>query len=206
VSAPGPVVLLNGAPRAGKTSIARALAATDERTWAALGVETARATTPAALQPGLGLRPGGERPDIEAALPGLLATLADEIAERSRAGDAVVVDLGLHEGHARPLGLWAIVAERLAGLPVWVVGVRCPLDEVVRRRRASGEGYESVGPDGAPTAAVLRWQDAVHRPGSYDLEVDTSVLTPEQAAERILAAIRDHPSTALAALATGVTS
>lgn len=192
--AAGPVVILNGAPRSGKTSIARALAAADdERDWTNLGVETSRADTPAALQPGIGLRPGGERPDVEDALPGLLATLVDEVAGRSRAGHAVVVDLGLHEGHSRPLGLWIVVADGLAGLPTWVVGVRCPLDEIVRRRQESGVGYEALGADGTVSPAVLRWQEAVHRPGRYDLEVDTSVLAPEEAAARILALIGRTP-------------
>ncbi|HEV7720431.1 MAG TPA: hypothetical protein VGO60_04075 [Iamia sp.] len=203
-AAPGPVVILNGAPRSGKSTVARALDAADGREWTSLGVETSRAATPAILQPGLGLRPGGERPDVEAALPGLVAALYDEVAGRSREGRAVVVDVGHHEGHSRPLGTWAIVADRLAGLPAWVVGVRCPLDEVVRRRRASGAGYEALGPDTAPTPAVRRWQDEVHRPGRYDLEIDTSVLAADEAAARIL----DHlahgpPPTALAARAGG---
>jgi chloramphenicol 3-O phosphotransferase len=195
----GPVVVLNGAPRAGKTSIARALDGADTRVWTNLGVETSRASTPAGLQPGLGLRPGGERPDVEAALPGLVAALYDEVADLSRAGHAVLVDVGHHEGHSRPLGTWGIVADRLGGLPAWVVGVRCPLAEVVRRRRASGDGYEALGPDGAPTAAVQRWQDEVHRPGLYDLEVDTSVLAPEDVAARILHHLaHGPPPTALA--------
>jgi len=32
---------------------------------------------------------------------------------------------------------------------------------------------------------VLRWQEEVHRPGIYDLQLDTSVLTPEECAARI---------------------
>jgi chloramphenicol 3-O phosphotransferase len=32
------------------------------------------------------------------------------------------------------------------------------------------------------------WQEAIHTPGIYDLEVDTSVLTPEACAE----VIRQH--------------
>ncbi|MNC98812.1 Chloramphenicol phosphotransferase-like protein [compost metagenome] len=34
-------------------------------------------------------------------------------------------------------------------------------------------------------APVQRFQDAVHDPGIYDLEVDTSKLTPAEAAEAI---------------------
>lgn len=196
--------MLNGAPRSGKTGIARALATADGgRAWANLGVETSRAATPTPLQPGIGLRPGGERPDVETALPHLLADLYDAVAARSRRGEAVVVDVGHHEGHSRPLGVWRTVAERLAGLPAWLVGVRCPLAEVVRRRQASGPGYAALGPDGEIAPAVRRWQDEVHRPGVYDLEVDTSVLTPEEAAARILERVAAGPPVALARLAVG---
>jgi chloramphenicol 3-O phosphotransferase len=32
---------------------------------------------------------------------------------------------------------------------------------------------------------VQRWQDEVHWPGIYDIEVDTSLLTPRECAEAI---------------------
>lgn len=177
-----PIVVLNGAPRSGKTRIVRALDALDgERAWTNLGVETSRAATPAGLQPGIGLRPGGERPDVEAALPGLLADLYDGVAARSRQGHAVVVDVGHHEGHSRPL------------------------DEVVRRRRASGPGYAALGADGEVAPEVRRGQDEVHRPGPYDLEVDTAVLTPDEAAARILRLVADGRPTALARQMAGAT-
>ena len=40
---------------------------------------------------------------------------------------------------------------------------------------------------------VRRWQDAVHAGKLYDLELDTSQLTPEQCAERIIAMLADPP-------------
>jgi chloramphenicol 3-O phosphotransferase len=57
---------------------------------------------------------------------------------------------------------------------------------IMARRNADPRGY--VAGDGVPEP-VRRWQDAVHRPGIYDLEVDTSVMTPEQCAEAILEAL-----------------
>lgn len=36
---------------------------------------------------------------------------------------------------------------------------------------------------------VARWDAAVHDPGTYDLEVDTATLTPDAAAERVLALV-----------------
>ncbi len=86
-------------------------------------------------------------------------------------------DVGLHTDYARPLDTRALMRQRLAGLPVLLVGVRCPLETILERRSE----------DGAPREAVLRWQAAVHNNMAYDLEVDTSTLAPEACAELILA-------------------
>ncbi len=68
-------------------------------------------------------------------------------------------------------------------MPVLLVGVRCPI-EVVRQRRlaAWNVGYDQ---DGSVPKPVLLWQESVHVPGIYDLQVDTSVLSSEECAELI---------------------
>jgi len=43
-------------------------------------------------------------------------------------------------------------------------------------------------------APVQRWQDQVHALGVYDLEVDTSVLTPEECASAIRERLTSPPS------------
>lgn len=170
----GRIVVLNGVPRAGKSSIARALQA--RRAWLNLGVDLWRKATPDDLQPGIGLRPGGERPDLEPAVARFYAALWDAVAGVSSGGLDVICDVGLHTSYARPLDTRALMRQRLAGLPVLLVGVRCPLETILQRR----------GEDGAPREAVLRWQEAVHADISYDLEVDTSRLTPEACADALL--------------------
>lgn len=52
-----------------------------------------------------------------------------------------------------------------------------------------------------PVPAV-RWQEELHRPGIYDLEVDTSTLTPGQCAEAILHRIDSGVPKALRQLAS----
>lgn len=184
---PGAVVILNGAPRAGKTSICRALQ-DGGRPWLNLGVDTMMAATPAAWLPGVGLRPGGERPDLEPVVARLYSALFDSLAAHSRQGLDVVADLGVHEGYSRSLGVWVDGLQRLARLPVLVVGVRCSIEQIMVRRNSepADSGYlagETVPPP------VQRWQDEVHRPGIYDLEVDTSVLSPTQCADAVTAAL-----------------
>jgi chloramphenicol 3-O phosphotransferase len=157
--------------------------------WINLGVDVMRRATPRRFQPGLGLRPGSERPDLEAILPALFGAFYGAVVSHSQAGFNVVVDIGHHDAYSRPLGLLEQMGRQLQGLPALLIGVRCPI-EVIMQRRDAGDPertgvYESSGPDGAIPDAVRLWQDAVHQPGIYDLEVDTSTQTPGQCAEAI---------------------
>ena len=58
----GTIVILNGPPRSGKSSIAAAIQASFDGVWINLGVDTYFRATPKQYWPGIGLRPGGERP------------------------------------------------------------------------------------------------------------------------------------------------
>jgi chloramphenicol 3-O phosphotransferase len=190
--APGRIVVLNGAPRSGKSSIARAVQAHVAGTWLNLGVDVMMAATPGQKLPGIGLRPGGERPGLEGFVQQAYAALFAAIAAHSRAGLDVVADFGLHDDYARPLGILDSAVTALAGLPVLFVGVRCSLAAIMARRNADSRGGYYAAGDIVP-APVQRWQRAVHVPGLYDLEVDTEALTPEAAAARIGAMLKAPP-------------
>jgi chloramphenicol 3-O phosphotransferase len=200
----GRVVLLNGAPRAGKSTVARAIQDWVEGLWLNLGVDAFSEVTPPRSRPGVGLRPGGERPDLEDDVLRLYEGLFGAVLALHGLGLDVVVDVGLHDDYARPLGIPRRVAAQLSKTPAYLVGVRCPLDVIMTRRAAGthegGPSYES-SPDGTVPEAVARWQRAVHTPGIYDVEVDTSVLSPRECAEVIADRMRRGPPTALARLA-----
>lgn len=198
MSEPGQIVILNGPPRSGKSSIATAIQETFDGIWMNLGVDGFMRMTPARLQPGIGLRPGGERPDLEPAIVAMYAGMYESIVAHSRLGINVVADVGHHDAHSEPLGILPDCARRLRGLPALLVGVRCPIDVIVHRRVATGwqEGAEDI------PKSVLAWQREAHLPGIYDLELDTSILSPAECAELI----RQHletgpPPTALEKLA-----
>ncbi len=189
---PGQIVILNGTPRAGKSSIVAAIQNTFEGVWMNLGVDRFKAMTPERFQPGIGMRPGGERPDLEPLIVTLYQAMYEAIAAHSRLGLNVVVDVGHHDDYAEPRGILPRCAQQLRGLPVLFVGVRCPIDVVMERRVATwGVGKQAAGSVPAP---VLRWQVAVHMPGLYDLEIDTSVLGPEQGADLIRQRLERGPS------------
>ena len=172
-----------------------------------LGVDVfVREVTPKRYRPGLGLRPGEEDNSLAPLVPTFYAAMYESIAAHSRAGLNVVVDVGHYDAK-----ILADSARRLAGLPVLFVGVRCPIDVIMDRRNAGQVGREAqyvTGPQGEPTPApVLRWQLDVHVPGIYDLEVDTSRLSPAECAAAVRRRLADGPPpSAFRRLATSLAS
>ena len=137
---PGTVIVLNGTPRSGKSTVARALQESLDGIWINLGVDVFAEVIPEGLRPGIGLRPGGERPDLEDAVVALFDALYASVVACSRSGLNVVVDVGHHDDYSKPLGILARVAGELCALPAYFVGVRCPV-EVIMARRDAGAGW-----------------------------------------------------------------
>ncbi len=114
----------------------------------------------------------------------LYRAMYEAIALHSRLGLNVVVDVGHHDAYAVPRGILPTCARLLEGLPVLFVGVRCPVEVVMQRRRAT---WPEGTTDNDPVP------QAVHVPGIYDLEVDTSVLGAEQCADVIRQRLEEGP-------------
>ena len=177
----GQIVILNGAPRSGKSSIAAVIQETFATPWINLGVDVARAMTPPGVQPGIGLRPG--EPDHPAASvqPVLYAALWESVAAHVRLGLSVVVDVGLYD-----VAIAKDAARRLEGVPVLFVGVLCGVYVIMERRRQAGADRYVVASASEPVPEpVLRWQREVHAHWVYDLELDTSVASPQKCASAI---------------------
>ena len=120
-------------------------------------------------------------------MPALYAAWYESIAAHSRLGINVVAEFG-HHGAIYP-NVLGDCARRLSGLPVLFVGVRCAIDEIMRRREDAGAQRYAVGTADEPVPPpALLWQEEVHKPGIYDFEVDTSVMSAEECAQ----AIRDR--------------
>jgi chloramphenicol 3-O phosphotransferase len=133
----GQIVILNGPPRSGKSSIAVAIQDRFDGVWMNLGVDHFKKMTPSRFQPGIGLRPGGEQPELEPLVVRLYRAMYEAIATHSRLGINVVVDAVHHDAYSVSRQILRTCAQQLQGLPVLFVGVRCPVEVVLERRRAT---------------------------------------------------------------------
>ncbi len=101
------------------------------------------------------------------------------IAAAARAGLNVVVD------HVLVEKAWVEECARLfADLPAYLIGIQCPLEVLEERERSRKDR----------TLGQARVQySVIHKYASYDLEVDTSVMTAEQCAEGIIERLQRPP-------------
>ncbi len=183
----GRIILINGTSSSGKSTLIRALQAALPDPWLEIGIDRFVFALPKRYldQPlwsevfryvrADGVADGPFR--IEAGELGrrLVSGMHRTVAALADSGLDVIVDHVLLEPD------WLEECRRLwAGSEVLFVGVRCPLEVVVERERNRRD--RTIGQAAAQFAVV-------HRAGGYDVEVDTSRLSPEQAAERVVAAL-----------------
>lgn len=172
------IIILNGSPRSGKSSIAKAMVG-----WTNLGVDHWREhRTPEEFQPGIGLRPGGERPDLEQFVRQSYQELFTELANRDCGGENVVVDLGIHDAYSKSLGIRAMANEILEGANVVWCHVCCSTEINAERRRRSGMTDDPE--------RIAAWEIALPSSGDYDLVLNTDSATPEELAGQILSFLK----------------
>jgi chloramphenicol 3-O phosphotransferase len=171
----GQIIFLNGASSSGKSSIAKALRAMIDEPCIHLCIDEYLG----AFQSDLWERQEIVRPKWRSIIRGFHASAA----AIARAGNLVILDDVLEE---EPPWVESLV-ELFEGLPVIFVGVHCPLGELERRERQRQDRR----------TGLARLQiDQVHARAEYDLEVNTSILSPTECADRIVKRMgqRHHPS------------
>ena len=79
---------------------------------------------------------------------------------------------------------WVEECARLfAGLPAYLIGIQCPL-EILEAARAPAQGsHTGTGSCQFPL---------IHKYAVYDLELDTSMLTADECAVRIIDRLKSH--------------
>lgn len=166
------VILLNGPPSSGKTTVAYALQRTLPQPFLRVGVEDFIAMHPerSALGSLVEAR-GGVRIALTPAGWRMMETFHAAVAAIVGTGQRVIIDdLILHPSLLLD---WTDVLDPER---VLFVGLRCPLDECERRERAR--------PERDPGLARGYYEEA-HAHGGYDLEVDTAAHPPEEAARLV---------------------
>lgn len=214
VASPGQIILLHGAPRYGKSSILNRIQSTFPGPWMNLGFDVFifRVRPSGYYRSDSRLFPlgphrwvddefGGKRHVLGSHSAPLIAAMYESIATHSRFGFNVVADVVHPDVSHRQIVKDAVV--RLAGLPVLFVGLRCPLDVAVARRNASPDSIRASGGTEDPVPEIARWWDReIHVAKVYDVEVDTSLLSPEECTAAIRRRLDDgSPLTAFRRLA-----
>ena len=181
---PGTVILLNGASSSGKTSLVRALQQAFDEPFLDAGLDRFLWMLPKRyLEAPLWDDVLGLATEAGATGHRLVLGMHRAIAALSRAGVCVAADHVLVEPS------WVDdCAAVLADLPAWLVGVRGPQPVLMEREKARG--------DRTPGQAAAQ-HELVHAHGVYDLEVDTSVMSPEECADAIRAALAQGGPSAL---------
>ncbi|WP_175047893.1 chloramphenicol phosphotransferase CPT [Microlunatus speluncae] len=174
----GRVIVINGGSSSGKSTIIRALQDVLSDPWLTFGVDDFVDALPPRLTSGDG--------GIDIAADGTVGVGAvfmeqenlwmQGIGAMVRVGAKIIID-DVFLGGPHSQGRWRAALE---GIDVLWVGIRCDPD--VAEAREKGRGDRPVG--------MARQQaELVHRGVAYDLEVDSSVLTPAAAAEVIRARV-----------------
>ena len=177
---PGRIILINGTSSSGKSTIVRGLQSTLPDLWLEMGIDRFAHALPGRVggQPTWTLLFRYVRPDGRSDGPFTIETtgLGHQFIAGMHAAAAAIADAGLNVivDHVLVEQAWLDdCSRRWAGFDVLFVGVRCPLEVVLRRELERRD--RTLGQAEAQFGIVHRWADR------YDLEVDTSVLTPDEA-------------------------
>ena len=183
------IIFLNGCGSSGKTSIAKAIGHESQELWLSFGVDTFIDMIPFGRQesylkfipgqndrgPTMHVKSGPEGGKLFSVMP----QFAEMLANR---GNNLIIDEVLFDENALKA-----YAHHLKDHAVYYIGVFCDLKvmqerEILRRDRCMGLSNDQI--------------DRVHQGvlNSYDFKVDTTAISPFEAARLILKFADDHPS------------
>lgn len=196
-TAPGTIIVLNGCPSVGKTSIAKAIQRTFEAPYLHVGIDlfwlqifpwewTGAATDGVQEVPVEGAWPPKIMQTAQPFGNFVISGLHHTVAALARMGHNVVVDHVLTDARyvADIVTVWQ-------SFPVWLVGVSCPLETIHQRVAAR---TDRSWPSYLPMVNWMFEEAHKHTRGIYDLEVDASQLTPDECALQIKQVLEERGS------------
>jgi chloramphenicol 3-O phosphotransferase len=188
---PGTVIILNGPSSVGKSSIIKAFQAKQNKLWLSMGIDSFFV---AVLPPKVYLE---DKPEHRLVMHGVASEDAEgklftlnvgpegekvikgmhrAIAAYANAGNNVIVDYIQYDP------AWTVdLKEALRGVKVVWVGVTAKLESIQQREKKRGT---------SPEGHARSHYHTVHQGMKYDVMLDTDVLTPEQAAEKIITSVK----------------
>ena len=176
----GRIIFLNGASSSGKSSIAKAMQGMLEEPCAHFCIDDYLSMFQKDLWSNRGI--------ILREWRYIIAGFHAAATAIARAGNLVIIDDVLEESPPWIESLLTL----FEGLDVIFVGVYCPLEELERREEARGNRK--------PGQARIQFEQ-VHAQALYDVEVDTSVLSPDACAAKVVSYMQtEHDTSAFAQL------
>lgn len=202
---PGHMIFLNGTSSAGKTTLAHALQERLSKPYLHVALDQFRDGLPdkfrglnapadTAGSSGLNVVPQrdcrGNYTLIKFGESGLtmLRGMRRAMLALVQAGNNIIVDDIILE--ADFLDDYLTLFE---GLPVTFVGVRCPLDVIDKREKARPGRFPGT---------AFGHHEVCHAHGDYDVEVDTSQLSPGECADKVISVLNQCGDTAFSRLLT----
>ena len=165
------IILLNGTSSSGKSTLAAALQqALVPEPWLHVPIDAFFAMLPYQVMTA-GLTPEQTEAATARMVGPLLTGFHRSVAALADAGNHLIVD-AVQGGD-----LLRQFLHLLRDQKVWLVGVRCRLDEVERRERARGDRKIGMAAQQFPQ---------IHAHGVYDVEVDTAAMAPDACARHIV--------------------
>ena len=172
----GKIIFLNGTSSSGKTTIAKVLQEKLPKPTMLVSLDGFFYLYPERI-----LTPKTQEDAVllSSLIPRVVSGLHGSVSALARAGNDLIVDHVLQED------AWLKECiEAWAGLDVLFVGVKCPLEIVEQREIQRGDR----------DAGTARYQfERVHAHGFYDVEIDTSIFSADECAERIIASLQNRP-------------
>ncbi|HEV8546952.1 MAG TPA: hypothetical protein VGQ64_11700 [Candidatus Limnocylindrales bacterium] len=192
----GRIILINGTSSSGKTTLVKGLQSILPELWLEMGIDRFAYALPGRVlgQPTWPQLFRYVRRDGQSDRPFTIETtaLGRQFISGIHATAASLADAGLNVivDHVLLERAWLEECARMwAPFSVLFVGVRCPLGVVLRRELERKD--RTLGQAEAQFGVVHGW-------GAYDVEVDTSVLRPDEAVARIGGALESSHATGLA--------
>ncbi|MES2581115.1 MAG: AAA family ATPase [Pseudomonadota bacterium] len=173
---PANIIVLNGTSSSGKSSLARALQARRGRPIQHLQLDAFRR-----MEPNDYWEAWNEQDPVLVALKhaALCRAMHAALSEYVRHGIDVIFDTVLWHRED-----WRYLLEDLDGLPVYLVGVNCALEELSRREQDRGDREIGLAAGQFKT---------IHMGKVYDFQVDTTEASTEQCAGDVLAWLDTRP-------------